>query len=433
MRRMRRPLVLAAIAGLAGCRSAPTPAPLFPGVPSGEAITLDDGAGTARRWTPPGPPSAAVVLLPDDGEPAAPVVRLGERLAADGAIVVAPERTAPLATRYRAARALVARLRREAPAAPLFVVGRGDAGVIALRVAQTDAAPIAGVAVVTPQLSRSDPSTLAAVVSGPYLGDPLPRAIAPLWVEVETLDEPLLVVERAGDDEAIAVARDLLHRSRSLDGVVLTHAEPLSAAADDPTAGWIAAHAQATVEPVRPVPVAPARRGWARSTASRAGALRRDGGDLDFTGGLRMLYAHGSVGWAGAAELDVDVMAFMPVGLGARIGTAGQVAVVGGVGLRRDLGGVAPVEALLELPLGRHLRALTAARLLWEIDGDRADELAAGIDEIQLRLGLRIPGDRRLWQRASAGAGPFLGLIYRRFGAEDIFGVELGYHFWGGR
>jgi hypothetical protein len=430
---MRRPLALAAIAVLAGCRSAPpTPSPLFAAAPSGEAITLDD-AGAARRWAPPGPPRAAVVLLPDDGEPAAPIVRLGERLAADGAIVVVPERPASLATRYRAARALVARLRGEAPAAPLFLVGRGDAGIIALRVAQTDAAPIAGVAVVTPQLSRSDPSTLASVVSGIYLGDPLPRAIAPLWVEVAALDEPLLVIERAGDDDAIADARDLLVRSGSLDGAVVTHAEPLGAAADDDTAGWIAAHAQGAVEPVRPVPAAPARRGWASSLASRAGVLRGDGDDLDLTVGMRQLYAHGAVGWAGAFELDVDVATLMPVGLGARLGTAGQLAVVGGLGLRRDLGGVAPVEALLELPLGRHLRALTGARVLWELDGDRADHLAAGIDEVQLRLGLRILGDRQLWQRASAGSGPFLGVIYRRFGAEDIVGVELGCHFWGGR
>jgi hypothetical protein len=121
------------------------------------------------------------------------------------------------------------------------------------------------------------------------------------------------------------------------------------------------------------------------------------------------------------------------VGLGARPGTAGQIAVVGGVGLRSELGGIAPVEALLELPLGRHLRALTGARVLWELDGDRADHLAAGIDEVQLRVGLRVLGDRQLWQRASAGSGPFLGVIYRRFGAEDILGLELGFHFWGGR
>lgn len=430
---MRRPLVLAAIAGLAACRSAPpTPTPLFATTPRGEAITLDD-AGTARRWAPAGPPRAAVVVLADDQEPSAPVVALGERLAADGAIVVAPERPAPLADRYRAARSLVARLRREAPAAPLFIVGRGDAGVIALRVAQTDAAPIAGVAVVTPLLSRSDPSTLASVVSGIYLGDPLPRAIAPLWVEVEALDEPLLVVERAGDDDAIAVARDLIDRSGSLDGAVATHAEPLGAAAAADTAGWIAAHAEGTVEPVRPVPAPPARRGLASSFASRVGVLRGDGDDLDFTVGMRQMFAHGAVGWAGAFELDVDVATLMPVGLGARLGTAGQLAVVGGVGLRRELGGVAPVEALLELPVGRHLRALTGARVLWELDGDRADHLAAGIDEVQLRLGLRVLGDRQLWQRASAGAGPFLGVIYRRFGAEDILGLELGFHFWGGR
>jgi alpha-beta hydrolase superfamily lysophospholipase len=433
MRRMRRPLVLAVIAGLAGCRSAPpTPSSLFAATPSGEAVTLDD-AGTARRWAPAGPPRAAVVVLADDAEPAAPVVALCERLAAGGAIVVAPERPAPLATRYRAARALVARLRGEAPAAPLFIVGRGDAGVIALRVAQTDAAPIAGVAVVRPQLGRRDPSALAAAVSRTYVGGSLEHAVVPLWDQVAALDEPLLVVERAGDDEAIAVAGDLIERSTSRDGAVRTHPEPLGAAAADDAAAWIAARAQAPVAPSRPPRSAPGRRGWATGLASRVGALRGDGGDLDATVGIRALYAHGGVGWAGGFELDNEALTFMPVGLGARLGIAGQVAVVGGVGLRSGLGGIAPVEALLELPLGRHLRALTGARVLWELDGDRADHLAAGIDEVQVRLGLRVLGDRRLWQRASAGAGPFLGVIYRRLGADDMVGLELGWHFWGGR
>jgi alpha-beta hydrolase superfamily lysophospholipase len=434
---MRAAVLLAPLLLLTfACRATPPrPLPLFAGTVSGEAVGLDvDGAVVAaRRWRPASEPRATVVLLPDDREPGAALVRLGERLAADGALVVAPERPAALAARYQTARALVAQLRRNAPRAPLFVIGRGDAGIVALRTAQMDAAAIAGVVVQAAVVAGDDPSKLAVAVSRSYFGGSREHAIIPLWDEIAALDEPLLVVVRAGDDDGLAVAHDLIDRSSSRDRAVRVHADPIDAAADDDTARWIAAHVQRTATPSQPPPTAPRSLGWASSLTSRGGVIRREGGDLDATAGVRSLFARGRIGWAGAYELDPEAATFMPVGLGARIGLAGQVALVGGIGLHADLGGVVPAEALLELPLGRHLRALTGARVLWEIDDDHARDIAASIDDVQLRVGLRFLGDRHLWQRASAGSGPFLGAIYRRSGDEDIIGLEVGLHYWGAR
>jgi hypothetical protein len=399
---------------------------------SGEAITIDSVTGDipAWVWRPAGSPRAAVLLIPDRASGSEALVGVAERLVAAGAIVLVPDRRgryAPRLTwsdeRWRTAR-LATWLRREVPAAPLYLAGDGEGGTLALSHAVGDRDPVAGVAAAGPQLTLPDPLPLLALRSA---GDSLwpMRGLGPigrLWDEAAALDQPLVIAPAAGDE---AIALDFAARTSSVDRTV---------AADADLAGWIVARLDGTATAATSPPPAASSPGLATSITAGLGVARVDGA-TDSGGALRLLVAHGRVGWAGAVSYYSDVCeaALMPLGLGARVGTAGQLALVGGVGLGCSETWLAPVEASAELPLGRHLRGLATAKVMWELDEERAGDLALGIDDVQLRVGLRFPGSRHLWQRVDVGAGLYLAATYRRFGNDDIVGFEVGYHLWSSR
>jgi alpha-beta hydrolase superfamily lysophospholipase len=404
---------------------------------SGEAITIDSVTGVilARTWRPTGASRAVALLIPAHGEASAAVGPLAERLAAAGATVLAPERHGtyqqPLSwsdERWRTAR-LALWLRRKAPDAPLFLVGRGDGGTLALDFALADTGAVAGVTVREPVLTaRSWLPQLALWSLAPESLMPTPlHRVERLWDGTPAIDEPLLIVPAAGGD-ADAVARDFAARTSSADRTV---------DADADLAGWIETRLSGTATPAVSPPAPLPAPGLAFAATFAFAGERREDGELADSGVFHVRLAHGRLGWAGALGLrstsDGHELAVMPLGVGLRVGNAGQLALVGGLGLGGELTGIVPVEASGDMPLGRHLRGLASATVTWDLDDHRPHDLAASIDDVQLRLGLRVLRDGRYWRRVVAGTGAYLAATYRRRGDEDIAGFELGYHLWGSR
>jgi hypothetical protein len=435
---LRGSVVLLIAVAACGGPAHPPPAAAAP-APTGRAITIGTAGDplAARLWTPAAPARAAVLAIADrDERSAAAIALLAEQLAADGAMVVAIERgeigglpfrgTEPPSGAAHAA----AWIRREVGATPLFVVGHAHGGTAALRLAQDDAGTIAGVVAVEPVLTADDVLIWIGTSSAlELLGSDRAHPLPPLWAHTRALDIPVLVIEDHRDGRAIAVAHDLLGRSATRDGTVHPVAEPATATTE--VVNWIGVRVGGAPPPGEVAPPAPSSPGLAVSIGAAVTWARSDG-DNDSSGSLRALLSHGRVGWAGVFAARSAEAELMPLGVGARLGAAGQLALVGGLGRGDDVW-VAPVEASAELPLGRHLRGLATARVAWELDDERAGDLAAGVDDLHLRLGLRIPGDRYLWQRVVAGSGLYLAGSYRRLGDADIVGLELGLHVWGSR
>jgi pimeloyl-ACP methyl ester carboxylesterase len=431
---------VALLIGLAACGS-PSRRPHVKAMAAGSGTVIDiptaNGVIGVRQWRPSTTARAAVLAIADrHNRSDAAITSLAERIAADGALVVvvagSGDPLLPVRGTSRPSRAaeVAAWLRRELGAAPLFVVGHGEGGVDALRLAEEDAGAIAGVVAVEPVLTAPDvllwigTSTIVERL-GAADAHPLPA----LWEHTGALDMPLLVVEDQQDGHAVAVAHDLLARSATRDGTVHAIAAPATAA--PAIANWIGARVSASPPPGEVAPAAASSPGLAVS-AMGAFSWAHSDADTESSGAFRALLSHGRVGWAGVLSAQSAEAHLMPLGIGVRLGNAGQLALVGGIG-RADRTWQAPIEASAELPLGRHLRGLATARVGWELDDERAGDLAAGVDDVHLRLGLRIPGDRHLWQRVVAGSGLYLAGTYRRLGDADIVGVELGLHVWGSR
>lgn len=153
-------------------------------------------------------------------------------------------------------------------------------------------------------------------------------------------------------------------------------------------------------------------------------------GRVGYVGGLDL---HGGMTWPAGFAYQADLYF---LGVGARLGDRGVLALGAGVGVSGATGTMddaveLPVEATLHLPLGGRLRLMTRARLVWLGAADARQHGApsfdrAGVSELDGTFALR-------WGRSyrehgfPSGNGYFAGVAYREGLGAGFLGAVIGY------
>ncbi len=140
------------------------------------------------------------------------------------------------------------------------------------------------------------------------------------------------------------------------------------------------------------------------------------------------------IGWAGGLTLRAAGNGFeaalLPIGANLRFGGGGLGVATGVSTIPGGLNVAIPAAGWLELPLGP-IHATLDGRLDYRVAGDppRAGALASDLAEVGLAL--RLFGDREVWPRAFAGAGPYVrGAILDAGGATAVL-VTIGIALYG--
>jgi hypothetical protein len=153
-------------------------------------------------------------------------------------------------------------------------------------------------------------------------------------------------------------------------------------------------------------------------------------------GGARLQYRAGLDLAAGATApggfaYDVNLYA---AGVGVALGPWSRLGVAGGIGASGAIGTVddalqLPVEASLELALGRRLRLLARGRVAWLAAADARQGGAASLpvgDQLDASVALRL-GRRSRAYGYPVGNGYYLGAAYREAGGVRMLGVVIGH------
>lgn len=379
----------------------------------------------------------------------------------------------------------VAHARAKEPGKPVFVFGHSMGGLIATL--HGEAHDTAGVILSAPALGLDAPSIqVAGLVLGGYVGAPghmLPQrdaefsrdaatvaemgrdpllthadgpthtalalvgAISRAWANADRLTEPLLVLHGSADRLTSPVAsHDFVVRAASNDKrhVLLPEAwhdlthDPQSEVVAADLIAWLDAHvaggAGIATGPAVALPAPRRTSAMAVEVAGVGGASS----DAQSSGLVRTSLSLGrAVGYHAAVEARVRDgvgLALFPVGVAARIGRAGEIALSAGVraGWPASWSDVQlPTQLSIELPLGP-AHFLARASAAWTVHGTEPMIRALGVaDEVSAMAGLRLGRDRPYWSRVSAGSGPFVGATWTRVTDVDVWGVTFGLHLWG--
>ena len=385
----------------------------------------------------------------------------------------------------------VARVREREPGKPVFLFGHSMGGLIATIYGEAHAREVAGVILSAPALGLdAPPIKLAGLVLGGYLGAPgnlLPQrdaefsrdpevvaamgrdpllthadgpthtalalvgATSRAWADAGELSEPLLVLHGTADKLTSPVAsHDFVERVAATDKrqILLpgawhdiTH-DPESDVVAADIAAWLDAHTGAAggagaAIATGPAVALPAVR-LPSATAVEAGGIAGVSSGAPSSGELHASLSLGrDIGYHAALELRVRDglgVAVLPVGVAARIGRAGEIALSAGASAGWPAGWSVvevPAELSLELPVGpAHLIARATAG--WIVHGARPPTQAFGIaDELDAMVGVRLGRDRAYWSQVSAGSGPFVGATWSRIADVDVWGVAFGIQLWG--
>lgn len=381
----------------------------------------------------------------------------------------------------------VARAHAKEPGKPVFVFGHSMGGLIAVLYGEAHSHDVAGVILSAPALGLdAPPLQVAGLVLGGYLGAPghmLPQrdaefsrdattvaemgrdpllthadgpthtalalvgAVSRAWADADQLTEPLLVLHGTADRLTSPVAsHDFVARVASTDKrqVLLPDAwhdithDPQSDVVMTDIVAWLDAHGAggAGIAAGAPVELPSARRPSA--TAVELGGVVAASSGSQSSALLRTSISLGrSLGYHAALELRVrDGVGFalLPIGVAARLGRAGEVALSAGVSVGWPAGWSVvelPAQLSIELPLGP-THVLARATAAWIVDGTRPMTRALGVaDEVAAVVGVRVGGDRAYWSRVSAGSGPFIGATWTRAADVNMWGVAFGLQLWG--
>jgi hypothetical protein len=140
---------------------------------------------------------------------------------------------------------------------------------------------------------------------------------------------------------------------------------------------------------------------------------------------------HAGMTWPAAFAYEAD---FFPMGLGLRLGQWSRFGVVAGVGVSGATGGADdaaqfPVEAALELALGRRIRVLARARVSWNAQAPTRQDGTVSLpfgDEAEGSFSIRL-GNRWTDYDFPVGNGYYLGFAYREAGGIRMYGAVLGH------
>jgi hypothetical protein len=149
--------------------------------------------------------------------------------------------------------------------------------------------------------------------------------------------------------------------------------------------------------------------------------------------GERVAYCLGLDGAIGGSDEGLAYDATALVGLGARFGDAGRVALCGGAGVDGVAGAVPaaarfPIELSLRLDAGP-IRLSPWARAAWTAGSAARDEgvsWLSAVDEVQAGLLVRFARQHRYWDTTSAGGGLAAGIVYREFMDTSWIGLVVG-------
>lgn len=280
-----------------------------------------------------------------------------------------------------------------------------------------------------------------------------------LWSRVAAFDRPLLVLHGTIDKlTAPAGSRDFVQKVSSKDKTLRLYPGLAHDLVHEPDAGrvigdvvaWIAGQTGGPKPDAPSLPTTPLvgdRGPSALSLVLGGGAeVPRDADAFGGAkaGGVATISTRGlvgRVGWAFGLDLGLTTIggtrlsadAYL-LGLGARFAGAGTIALTGGFGVGGARGTKAtrvPLELALELPLGP-LHVVLRQGLAVATTGPTVETKALGpFADAWGMLGVRFGRDLRYWADVHAGAGPFLGVTYRRLGAADVLGVVLGLDLFG--
>jgi len=320
------------------------------------------------------------------------------------------------------------------------------------------------------QFSR-DPAVVADMTKDPliyqeaasaHLAAEVIDALRRIWEHPDALKLPLLAMHGTEDTvTAPSGSRDLVRLAGSKDKTLRLYegyahvllAEPGHDRVESDIVGWLEAHTAADPSAARPPASdvdAPIARELHGDRAGHSTSLEIDlrgeraslpgAGVFGADGGIRFRDGFGRIGYLAGIDLRIGGLAGFRwladahvAGFTFRSGTF-QLGLSGGIGGRGfDGTNLVRIPAELSLEGGAGpVRLLGRFGAAWKLNAGGPSTTALSIaDEATALAGVRLGRDRRYWQDAHAGGGPFLGFTYSRFAATDVFGVALGLELWG--
>ena len=310
-----------------------------------------------------------------------------------------------------------------------------------------------------PRSFSTDPAVGAAMVKDPLVEQGagpartaagLADATARIFAGIDRFTLPILALHGTADQlTAPSGSRALIERAPSQDKTLriydgFAHAlvqEPKGAQVEDDVLAWIAAHTGGPAVAAPAIYAGPLRGDPSGSLT----ALQLGGGVVgaksDFGGTASGLFElslhlgqHAPVGWAGGLTLRAAGSGFeaalLPLGVNVRFGGGGLGLATGISTIPGGFNASIPAAGWIELPLGP-IHATIDGRLDYRLSGNPPRAAVLSSDLAEVGLSLRLFGDREVWPRAFAGAGPYVrGALLDGGGATAIL-VTVGLALYG--